>query len=228
VQVLVYVLLVSTIAVLIGWINQSYLKEQIDWFFVMRPYMVANFQPHVLTAAKEQALKPGDSFQECAKDCPEMVVVPAGVFTMGSPPDEKGRYGNEGPQHKVTLAKPLAVAKYDVTFAEWDACVSVGGCLQEGRASDAGWGRKNRPVIFVSWEDAKAYAAWRSRMTSKTYRLLTEAEWEYAARGGTTTAYFWGDEIGKNNANCNGCGSKWDNKQTAPVGARSLRISLAS
>jgi len=148
-----------------------------------------------------------------------MVVVPAGAFMMGSPPGENGRYEYEGPQHKVTIAKPFGVAKYDVTFAEWDACVSVGGCPQEGRATDAGWGRKDRPVIYVSWEDAKAYAAWLSRMTGKTYRLLTEAEWEYAARGGTTTAYFWGDEIGKNNANCNGCGSQWDNKQTAPVGS---------
>jgi formylglycine-generating enzyme required for sulfatase activity len=219
VQALVYVLLISVIAGLIGWINQSYLREQINWFFVMRPYMVANFQPHVLTAAKEQALKPGDSFRECAKDCPEMVVVHAGAFMMGSPSDEKGRFDNEGPQHKVAIAKPLAVAKYDVTFVEWDACVQVGGCPQEGRATDAGWGRKDRPVINVSWEDTKPYAAWLSRMTSKTYRLLTEAEWEYAARGGTRTAYFWGDEIGKNNANCNGCGSKWDGRQTAPVGS---------
>jgi formylglycine-generating enzyme required for sulfatase activity len=106
-----------------------------------------------------------------------------------------------------------------VTFADWDACVSVGGCAQEGRASDAGWGRGRQPVIYVSWDDAQAYVAWLSKMTGKAYRLLTEAEWEYAARAGTTTAYFWGDEIGKNNANCGGCGSQWDGRQTAPAGS---------
>jgi len=102
------------------------------------------------------------------------------------------------------------VSKFDVTFADWDACVSVGGCPQEGRASDAFWGRGTRPVIYVNWDDAQAYVAWLSRMTGKAYRLLSEAEWEYAARAGSTTAYFWGEEIGKNNANCNGCGSEWE------------------
>ena len=106
-----------------------------------------------------------------------------------------------------------------MTFADWDACVSVGGCLQEGSANDAGYGRGARPVIYVNWDDAQAYAAWLSRMTGKTYRLLTEAEREYAARAGTTTAYFWGEEIGKGNANCAGCGSQWDNRQTSPVGS---------
>jgi formylglycine-generating enzyme required for sulfatase activity len=220
VQRLVYALLVGIIAGLIGWINQSYLKEEMNWFFVMRPYMVSQVRPYVLSPDAEQALKPGDSFRECAKDCPEMVVEPAGAFTMGSPPDEKGRYDNEGPRHKVTIARPFAVSKLEVTFADWDACVSVGGCPQEGRGgSDAGWGRDRRPAIYVSWDDAKAYVAWLSRMTGKTYRLLTEAEWEYAARAGTKTAYYWGNEIGKNNANCDGCGSQWDNKQTAPVGS---------
>jgi formylglycine-generating enzyme required for sulfatase activity len=106
-----------------------------------------------------------------------------------------------------------------VTFADWDACVSVGGCPQEGRARDAGWGRGTQPVIYVSWDDAQAYVEWFSRMTGKTYRLLTEAEWEYAARAGSTTAYFWGEEIGKGNANCSACGSQWDNRQTSPVGS---------
>src|SRR5262249_12149416 len=160
----------------------------------------ANVDDYVLTPAKESALKPGDAFQECSKDCPEMVVVPAGKFMMGSPINEKGRSipDNEGPQHSVTIARPFAVSKFDVTFADWDACVDVGGCPQEGRAGDAGWGRGKQPVINVSWDDAQAYVAWFSRMTGKTYRLLTEAEWEYAARARTKTAYYWGDEIGKN------------------------------
>jgi formylglycine-generating enzyme required for sulfatase activity len=118
----------------------------------------------------------------------------------------------------VTIGKPFAVGMFAVTFNEWDACVDDGGC-NGYRPSDQGWGRGRRPVINVSWDDATVYAAWLSRKIGKTYRLLTEAEWEYAARAGTTTAYYWGDDIGKGNANCNGCGSQWDNKQTAPVGS---------
>jgi hypothetical protein len=186
----------------------------------MRPYRIANFDQHVLGLEAEGALKPGDASRECARDCAEMVVMPAGEFMMGSPVNEQGRFSNEddgnGHQHKVTIAQKLAVSKFDVTFSDWDACVSVGGCPP---ASDAGWGRGTRPVTYVSWDDARVYAAWLSRMTGKTYRLLTEAEWEYAARAGTQTAYFWGDEIGKDNANCTGCGSRWDGRQTSPVGA---------
>ena len=223
VQALVYVLLVGIILGLIGVINEAYVKEQVNWYWTMRPYRVASFDHHVLEPEVERALKPGDVFRECAKDCPEMVVVPAGEFMMGSPVSpvsEKGRYDNEddgnGHQLKVTITRPFAVSKFDVTFDDWDACVSVGGCPQ---ASDGGWGRGTRPVINVTWDDAQAYVAWLSRMTGKTYRPLTEAEWEYAARAATQTAYFWGDEIGKDNANCAGCGSQWDGRQTSPVGS---------
>lgn len=92
-------------------------------------------------------------------------------------------------------------------------------CPHEGRASDFGWGRGTRPVIYVSWDDAQQYVAWLSKMTGKPYRLLTEAEWEYATRAGTTTAYSWGHEIGKGNANCDGCGSQRDDRKTSPVGS---------
>jgi formylglycine-generating enzyme required for sulfatase activity len=219
IQALAYVLLVGIIAGLVGWINESYLKEQTNWYWTMRPYGVANVAPYVLKSEAERALKPLASFRECAKDCPEMVVVPAGEFIMGSPSTEKGRYDDEGPQRTVTIVKSFGVSKFDVTFAEWDVCVSIGGCRQEGRANDAGWGRGTRPVINVSWDDAQQYVAWLSKMTGKPYRLLTEAEWEYAARAGNITAYYWGDEIGKQNANCNGCGSEWDNRQTSAVGS---------
>lgn len=92
-------------------------------------------------------------------------------------------------------------------------------CLVGATADDHGWGRGQKPVINISWDDAKAYVAWLSQTTGKTYRLLSESEWEYAARAGTTTAYYWGDKIGINNADCYGCGSQWDGKSTAPVGS---------
>jgi formylglycine-generating enzyme required for sulfatase activity len=219
IRALIYVLLVGIIMSLVGIIEKEPIKEQIDWFTVMRPYRVTNFDPNVLKPEAERALKPLASFRECAKDCPEMIVIPAGSFMMGSPATEKGRYYDEGPQHKVTIAKPFAISKYEVRFADWDACVSVGGCPQGG-AGDAGWGRGTQPVIYVSWDDAQAYVAWLSRMTGKAYRLLTEAEWEYAARAGTTTAYSWDDDIKKDGkANCNGCGSQWDGRRPAPVGS---------
>ncbi|MCY4319624.1 MAG: SUMF1/EgtB/PvdO family nonheme iron enzyme [Alphaproteobacteria bacterium] len=161
-------------------------------------------------------LQAGETFRDC-EFCPEMVVVPAGSFTMGSPPSEVGRDDYEGPQRVVTISRSFAVGKYEVTFEEWDACARDGGCSHQ--PDDKGWGRGRRPVIHVSWDDAQSYVRWLSRETGKEYRLLTEAEWEYAARAGTQTRYHWGDEIGSNRANCNGCGSLWDDSQTAPVGS---------
>ena len=175
------------------------------------------------------ATKPGSMFRDCP-DCPEMVVVPAGNFMMGSPPGEEGRIDSEGPQRKVTIARAFAVGKYEVTFAEWDSCVAAGGCTSNTRPSDQGWGRGRRPVINVSWDDAKEYAVWLSRTTGKTYRLLTEAEWEYAARGVTSASsqskrYWWGDHVSHGFANygkdqC--CGGHKEGKDqweyTAPVG----------
>jgi formylglycine-generating enzyme required for sulfatase activity len=170
-----------------------------------------------LTAAQERSLKAGDSFKEGA-DCPEMIVVPAGRFLMGSTTAQ----GNdrELPQHEVTIAKPFAVAKFALTFGEWDACAARGACRRN--VDDRGWGRGRRPVINVSWDDARAYIKWLSSITGKPYRLLSETEWEYAARAGSQTDYPWGDEImlnGKAMANCNRCGSQWDDKQTALVGS---------
>lgn len=127
----------------------------------------------------------GKSFRDCPS-CPDMVVVPAGEFLMGSPETERGRGKDEGPQHKVVIAQPFAVGKYEVTFAEWDACVADRGCSY--RPSDEGWGRGRRPVINISWPDTKQYTDWLSKKTGKEYRLLTEAEWEYAVRGVTKTS----------------------------------------
>ena len=139
-----------------------------------------------------KAKKPGQVFRDCP-DCPEMVVVPAGSFTMGSPTNERGRFDNEGPPRKVTIAKPFAVGKYEVTFVEWDACVADGGCKYT--PGDEGWGRGKRPVINVGWWYINnEYLPWLSHKTSKRYRLLTEAEWEYATRAGTRTRFHFGDD----------------------------------
>ena len=150
---------------------------------------------------------------------PEMVVLPTGGFRMGSTAGETGRDSDEGPVRMVNISKRIAMGRYEVTFADYDRFVAA---TRGRRPNDRGWGRGRRPVIDVSQEDAKAYATWLSAQTGKTYRLPSEAEWEYAARAGTRTRYTrysWGDEIGVNRANCNGCGSERDSRQTVPVGS---------
>jgi formylglycine-generating enzyme required for sulfatase activity len=154
-----------------------------------------------LSAAEECALKPRDTFKECDK-CPEMAVVPAGSFTMGSPSGEPERRDNET-QIRVSIAKPFAVGKFAVTFDEWDACVADSGCGGY-RPDDLGFGRSNHPVVMVSWNDAKSYVAWLSAKTGKQYRLLSEAEREYVTRAGTTTPFWWGSAITTQQANYNG------------------------
>jgi formylglycine-generating enzyme required for sulfatase activity len=124
-------------------------------------------------------------------DCPELISIPGNKFAIG---------------------------KFAVTFGEWDACVADGDCGGY-QPSDNGWGRGKRPVINVSWNDAQTYIQWLSHKTGKSYRLPSEEEWKIAARAGTTTDYYWGNDVGRNNANCDGCGSEWDNRKTAPVGS---------
>ena len=165
----------------------------------------------------------GQEFRDCA-DCPLMVVIPAGSFMMGSPEGEEGRDGNEGPEHRVDIVKPFAAGKQEVTFAEWDACVSAGGCGH--RPGDGGWGRGTRPVINVSWEDAQSYVSWLSRKIGEAYRLLSESEWEYAARAGTTGPFHFGSTISTDQANYNGgihtygSGREGVNRgKTVPVGS---------
>jgi len=176
-----------------------------------------------LTAVDECALKPRDAFKECDV-CPEMIVVPAGSFMMGSPENEDGHSPNEGPLHRVTFTRAFAVGRFAVTFDEWDSCVANNGC-NAYRPPDHGWGRGRQPVIYVSWNDAKTYAEWLSRKTGKTYRLLSEAEWEYVARGGTATPFWFGSAISAERANYDGGrarqqgGSEKVKLQTLPVDA---------
>jgi formylglycine-generating enzyme required for sulfatase activity len=130
-----------------------------------------------------------------------MVVIPAASFTMGSPDNESDREVNEGPQRLVTISRPIAIGKFEVTFAEWDACVADRGCQSNPKPRDEGWGKDKQPVANLSWDDAMEYVTWLSRMTGKTYRLLTEAEWEYAARSGSTSPFALGEAINANQAN---------------------------
>ena len=123
---------------------------------------------------------------------------------------------DELPVHPVTISRPFALSRHEVTFDEYDRFAAATGRVLP---DDEGWGRGHRPVLNLSWEDAQAYVSWLSSETGVRYRLPSEAEWEYAARAGTETAYSWGNEIGSNRANCYRCGSQWDDEMTAPVGS---------
>ncbi len=168
------------------------LLVKINRFLVfMKPvYFVFLLSSLFIFAASTEIFASDKNTKACV-DCPEMVPIPGNKFAVG---------------------------KYSVTFKEWDACVADGGCGGY-QPPDNGWGRGNRPVINVSWNDAQGFIQWLSRKSGNTYRLPTEAEWEIAARAGTTTDYYWGNDVGRNHANCDGCGSEWDNRKTAPVGS---------
>jgi len=180
------------------------------------------------------------TFTECA-ECPEMVAIPAGKFLMGSPAREAGRFDSEGPQHVVTI-KAFALGKYPVTSAQFLSFLNATGYRPKpcNEMWGLGWKQLFRgqaatptdvepplwPAVCLDWKDAEAFVAWinaRARAARPAlgnrnpYRLPSEAEWEYAARAGTSTARWWGEEIGQGHANCNGCGSQWDNKLLAPV-----------
>ena len=143
-----------------------------------------------LVASSKDATFAGPGTRDC-RECPELVVVPAGEFQMGSAESEDGRNEHESPAHTVTFAKPFAIGKYEVTFDEWEACVAEKACAA---VPDDGWGRGRRPVIYVSFQMAVDYGRWLSAKTGKVYRLPSEAEWEYTARAGSTTPWFWGDD----------------------------------
>ncbi|WP_436223095.1 formylglycine-generating enzyme family protein [Cupriavidus necator] len=143
--------------------------------------------------------------------CPVLVSLPAGSFTMGSSASDPA----EKPPHHVTIGQPFAIGRYEVTVEQWNACADAGGCQRVPTIADS---PKTAPARDVSWDDAQQYVAWLSKTTGKTYRLPTEAEWEYAARGGTASAYWWGDQMRKGNANCKDCGDPWSQDAPAAVG----------
>ena len=126
-----------------------------------------------------------------------------------------GGWEDERPVHTVSFAEAFAIGRHAVTFADYDRFVLA----KNQRKPTDYWGRGNMPVVDVSWDEAVAYARWLAEQTGKPYRLPTEAEWEYAARAKTETAYWWGKDIGQNRANFDGSGSPWSGKQTAPVGS---------
>ncbi|OQW93622.1 MAG: hypothetical protein BWK79_10175 [Beggiatoa sp. IS2] len=144
---------------------------------------------------------------------PWMVKLPEGMFLMGV----KGSapYPNERPEHKVML-QGFAISQHEITFDEYDRFAAA---TERKRPDDSGWGRGDQPVINVNWDDALAYTKWLTEQTRHQYRLPSEREWEYAAKAGTQTPYWWGYEVGRNKANCGSCGSQWDAKQTARVGS---------
>lgn len=132
------------------------------------------------------------------------------AYRMGS-----GKTPFDRPVHSVTIPAPFAIGTTEVTFSNWDLCVEDGGCKY--RPDDEGFGREDRPVINISWFDTKEYLDWLSKKTGKKYRLPTEAEWEYAAHGGTTSPFAWGTTVGKGMANCADCGGKSDGQKTLPT-----------
>jgi len=144
--------------------------------------------------------------------CPSLIALPAGSFTMGSNTSDP----SEKPSHHVSISKPFAIGKYEVTVEQWDACVAASAC---SRITIDGNLSKTSPVRDVSWDDAQQYVQWLAKTTGKPYRLPTEAEWEYAARGGTSTRYWWGEQMRSGMANCKGCGEPWQKEAPLNVGS---------
>lgn len=181
VQALIGILGLLLTVALVGWINQNYLRELYFWHTEMAP--------DVLTAAEERALKVGDEFEECNSGCPHMKVIPAGKFYVGWPANSGGE-DDEVPQHQVTFSRPFAVGTHEVTMTEFTACFNAGAC----RSNDF-IGSSQTPARNLRWEDTKRYVNWLARVTGKPYRLLSEAEWEYAAGAGMKIVWnFKGDE----------------------------------
>ena len=199
-------------------------------------FAAAQFFP--LRQPGDETVGPGRVFRDCA-DCPDMVEIPRGYFLLGSPIFEEGRFvhlfdypplrrqlkhaNREGPRRLARIPRPLAFSRYEITYGQWQQAQAdpdwqtITG--REPYYPDLGANyRPDQPMTIVDWSDAKAYAAYLSARTGQTYRLPTDAEWEYAARAGTVTRFPWGNDIGKNNAACVNCSSIWTERGPGPVG----------
>lgn len=152
-------------------------------------------------AAAGPAAKAAGEITDC-QACPVLIAIPAGSFTMGSNVSDP----SEKPAHTVTVATPFAIGKYEVTVAQWNACADANACARASQASNPS---PASPVRDVSWDDAQVYVKWLATTSGKPYRLPTEAEWEYAARAGTGTRYWWGEQMSVGKANCKDCGPPW-------------------
>ena len=176
----------------------------------VRDYVVPSGTASTVASTSGPNYAVGETFRDCPM-CPLMVALPADTFMMGSDSLEDGRDASEGPRHSVTLKRSFAIGATEVTFEQYDACVRAGACAA---ANDQGWGRGNRPVINVTLDDALKYVAWLSGTTGHSYFIPSEAEWEYAARAGTTSPWNTGSAIITADANFLN-----HFKKTVPVGS---------
>lgn len=204
----------------IGYIDGAYVRRATDEAAQSAPDQgqlaaVTAPQPPAVDSPAEPAVGQFDLsegvFQDCER-CPKMIRVPPGSFTMGSANGDE----SERPVHEVTIGYAFAIGRFEVTVDQWLACTEAGACSYEPEAGSA---PKLTPVRNVSWDDAQEFVAWLSEVTGKPYRLPSESEWEYAARAGTNSAYWWGSDLGTGRANCKDCGGAWHKRRPATIGS---------
>lgn len=171
-------------------------------FWLSRILLPSSLLGALLAVAAPTLGQAEEIIQDCPT-CPELVTIPAGIL-----------FPDDAPPRPIS---PFLMGKTEVTFDQWDACVHAKAC--KGGQDDHGWGRGTRPIINITYSDAMDYINWLNRTTPRTYRLPSEDEWEWAARGGTKTLYWWGDDPGEGWANCRHCGSQWGGHMTSPVGS---------
>lgn len=185
-------LILSALAISTYFFSFSQSNQDLPYKSTETPLIISNSE-----ISEPPVISSSEIFADCDL-CPKMIVLPPGRFTMGL--EGKVSDADERPAHEVHIDYGFAIGKYEVTFDQWNACVAGGG-FQAYQPDDMGWGQGNHPVISVSWVNAQAYVQWLSNRTGKNYRLLTEAEWEYAARAGATTLYPWGSVLDAGKAN---------------------------